>query len=328
MRTALSFAALFLSVIFLQLHAGALGPLDALGGLQEGFSTTEIGVLGSAHFVGFFIGCWGAPRLMGSTGHIRAFAAFAATGAIAALLHPLFIDPVGWAVMRVATGLCVAGCYTIVEAWLQAKVTNETRGRTLGIYRFVDLGASVAAQLLIGFLTPAAYASYNILAILACAALLPLVLTTSKPPPAPIAPRLRPLKAFRLSPLGVAGVITAGVTMPSFRMVGPIYGREIGLTVDQIGFFPGSRPSWRGADPGSRGMVGRQDRPALGFDPFFRSCRSSFAAQSARRSTQAQRSFSLPPLRLAQRPCLSFQYPPPTQTTLPNQKMLSSFPPV
>ena len=237
MRLLISFAALFLSVVLLQLHSGAIGPLDALSGVQEGFTLTQIGLLGSAHFVGFFVGCWGAPRLMGSAGHIRAFAAFAAMGTIGALAHPLILDPVAWVFFRMMTGLAVAGCYTVVEAWLQAKVTNETRGRTLGIYRLVDLGSSLVAQLLIGVLAPASYVSYNILAMLCCAALLPLVLTTAKPPAAPAAPRLRPLKAMRMSPLGAAGVIVAGVTMPAFRMVGPVYGAEMHLSTEQIGYF-------------------------------------------------------------------------------------------
>ena len=82
MRMLISFAALFLSVALLQLSSGGVGPLDALSGIVLGFSTTQIGLLGSAHFVGFFIGCWWAPRLMGSVGHSRAFAAFTASGAI------------------------------------------------------------------------------------------------------------------------------------------------------------------------------------------------------------------------------------------------------
>ncbi len=122
MRLMISFAALFLSVILLQLSTGGVGPLDALSGFALGFTTEQIGLLGSAHFVGFFIGCWLAPRMMGNVGHSRAFAAFTATGAIGLLAHMLVIDPYAWAVMRIASGFCVAGCYTIIEAWLQAKI--------------------------------------------------------------------------------------------------------------------------------------------------------------------------------------------------------------
>jgi MFS family permease len=237
MRLPLSFVALFLSVALLQLSSGGVGPLDAISGVTLGFTTAQIGVLGSAHFVGFFIGCWWAPRLMGTVGHARAFAAFTALGAIALMAHMLLTEAWAWSLMRVATGLCIAGCYTIIEAWLQAEVTNETRGRAMGLYRIVDMGASLVAQLLIGVLTPAAYVSYNILAILCCAALLPMVVTKSPQPSTPSAPRLRPMLAVARSPLAAAGVIVAALSSASFRMVGPIYGQGVGLALDQIAVF-------------------------------------------------------------------------------------------
>lgn len=237
MRMLVSFAALFLSVLLLQLSTGGVGPLDALSGLMLGFSTEQIGLLGSAHFLGFFVGCWWAPRLMGTVGHSRAFAAFTATGAIALIAHMLVVDAYAWAVMRIASGLCVAGCYTVIEAWLQAKVTNDTRGRAMGVYRVVDMSGSLAAQLVIGVLTPASYVSYNLLAILCCAALLPLTLTRVSQPETPDAPRLRPMLAVTRSPLAAAGVIVAALSSASFRMVGPVYGQEVGLAAGQIAWF-------------------------------------------------------------------------------------------
>ena len=237
MRLLISFAALFLSVVLLQLSTGGVGPLDALSGLALEYTTAQIGLLGSAHFFGFFIGCWWAPRLVGTVGHSRAFAAFTAAGAIGLLGHMMVTDPYAWAVMRVASGLCVAGCYTVIEAWLQAKVTNATRGRTMGTYRVVDMGASLAAQLLISVLPPATYFSYNLLALLCCAALLPLTLSRLRQPETPAAPRLRPMLLIARSPLATAGVLVAALSSASFRMVGPLYGQQVGLAVDQIAGF-------------------------------------------------------------------------------------------
>ncbi len=237
MRMMISFAALFLSVILMQLASGGLGPLDALSGLALEFSTTEIGLLGSAHFLGFFIGCWWSPRLMGSVGHSRAFAAFTAAGTISLIAHMLVVDAWAWAAMRVAMGLCVAGCYTVLEAWLQAKVTNETRGRAMGTYRLVDMGASLVAQMLISVLEPASYVSYNLLALVCCAALLPITLTTATQPETPSAPRLRPGLAIACSPLAAAAVVVAAMSSATFRMVGPLYGQQVGLPVEQIAWF-------------------------------------------------------------------------------------------
>lgn len=237
MRILISFAALFLSIIFLQLGTGGIAPLDALSGIQAGFSRGEVGLLGSSHFIGFFIGCWWAPRLMGAIGHSRSFAAFTAVGTIGILAHTLITDPYMWSLFRIMSGLCIAGSYTVIEAWLQAKVTNETRGRTMGIYRIVDIGGSLGAQLLIAVLEPGYYISYNLLALLACAALVPITLTRVTPPKMPSAPRLRPSMAWQLSPLAAAGVVAAGLTTASYRMVGAVYGVEVGLSNDQIAIF-------------------------------------------------------------------------------------------
>ena len=238
MRMLISFASLFLSAALLQFSSGAVGPLDALTGLSVGFSTAQVGLLGSAHFVGFFIGCWWAPRLMGSVGHSRGFAIFTATGAIGLAAHVIVEDPYWWALFRVGSGICVAGCYTVIEAWLQAKVTNETRGRAMASYRMVDMGASLIAQFMIGALANLeTYVAYNLLTIVCCASLLPLALTRSPQPATPKATRLKPAMAWTASPLAVAGVLVAALSSASFRMVGPIYGQEVGLAPGQIGAF-------------------------------------------------------------------------------------------
>ena len=237
MMVMISLSSLLLSAILLQLGSGGLGPLDVLSGLELGYSTEQIGLLGSAHFVGFFFGCWWAPRLIGVIGHSRAFAVFTAAGTIGVLAHMLLINPYAWSGMRILSGMCVAGCFTVIEAWLQAKVNNQNRGRVFSIYRIADMSGSAAAQLIIGILDPAHYTSYILLSILCCASLLPLALTRIPQPQTPGRLRLRPLLAVRTSPMATSAVIAAGATSASFRMIGPIYGREVGLEISQLGFF-------------------------------------------------------------------------------------------
>ena len=50
MRLIISFAALYLSVVLLQLSNGGVGPLDALSGLRLKFTTDQIGLLGLVIF--------------------------------------------------------------------------------------------------------------------------------------------------------------------------------------------------------------------------------------------------------------------------------------
>ncbi|MEM9736728.1 MAG: MFS transporter, partial [Pseudomonadota bacterium] len=237
MRALVSFAALFVSIFLVQMGSGSLGPLDALAASARGFTAEEIGILGSAHFLGFFLGCWLAPRFVGQVGHSRAFAAAAAIGATGALLHPVLEGPLLWALLRVLTGMAIASAYTVVESWLQAKTENHNRGRVYGIFRVVDMGGQICAQAMIAVLDPASYAAYNIVAVFCCLCLLPLALSRRVAPEIPGTPRLRPLAAYRLSPLAAVGIIVAGMTGAAFRMVGPLYGLRFGLDAGQMAIF-------------------------------------------------------------------------------------------
>ena len=237
MRLLISFAALFLSALLIQLGSGSLAPLDTLSAAEFGWTPGQIGLLGSAHFAGFFIGCWGMPRMIGMAGHSRAFATAAAIGAVGVILHPVLQGPEYWAALRVLSGISIAGCYTVIEAWMQAKIKPGSRGRIYGVYRTVDLIGSMGAQAMIALLTPAAYVSYNIVAMFCVLCLVPLAVTRQVPPLIDHPPTLQPFRAWRVSPLACFTIIIAGATGASFRMIGPLFGTEFGLSHSQIAGF-------------------------------------------------------------------------------------------
>ena len=135
------------------------------------------------------------------------------------------------------SGFSVAGCYTLIESWLQAKITNDIRGRVFSIYRLVDMSGQIMANAVIATLTPASYISYNLLAIIMCLAILPLALTQSKEPELPERIDYQPLFAIRISPLAGLGVVVAGLSTATFGSVGPIYAIAVGLDLSQIALF-------------------------------------------------------------------------------------------
>lgn len=237
MSLLISLSALFLSVLFMQIGSGSLGPLDALSGQIHGFTPGEIGFLGSAHFVGLFAGCLINPWLIRRSGHSRTFAVMAAASAISAILHPIFINLWFWCLLRMLTGFAIAGAYTVIESWLQAKLVKSNRGKVFSVYRVVDMSGTILAQGIIATLEPGTYVAYNIIAMIACLSLLPLALTQSAPPKIPAQLGFRPLFALTLSPLAGIGVVTAGITMSAFRMVGPVYATEIGLSASETAIF-------------------------------------------------------------------------------------------
>ena len=237
MRLVISLSALLLSIVFVQVGSGSLGPLDALSGLELGFSSTAIGYLGSAHFVGFFIGCVVSPYIVIRSGHARAFAVMAAVSTISIILHPVLPEVWFWVILRVLSGFAVAGSYTVIESWLQSKLNKQNRGTVFSVYRMVDMTGTLLSQLVIAGLSPAHYVSYNLIAVVAALALVPLALTQNTMPALPKTQQFRPFFVFKLSPLAAIGVIVVGLTNSSFRMVAPVYAAQSGLEKSEIAIF-------------------------------------------------------------------------------------------
>ena len=237
MRLLISLSALLISTLFVQMGIGSLRPFDAISGQALGFSPVEIGLLASGHFAGFLLGCVFSPHLVRRAGHSRAFAVMAGAAVISIIAHPIIPDALFWTAIRVLSGFSVAGCYTLIESWLQAKISNENRGRIFSIYRLVDMSGQIMANAIIATLTPASYVSYNLIAIIMCLAIMPLALTQSKEPELPEATRYDPLFAYRVSPLAAFGAIVAGLSTATFGSVGPIYAIAVGLDLSQIALF-------------------------------------------------------------------------------------------
>ena len=237
MTTLLSISALLITVLLMQMGTGALGPLDTLSGIQLGFTTIEIGIIGAAHFTGFIIGCFGAPALVRRVGHARAYIVTVALSVIAILLHPIFPVFWAWCLFRVFTGLAIATSFTAIESWLNAKLTKQNRGRFFSLYRMMDMFGALIAQSLIAVLIPVEHLSYMLLAIILIVSLLPLGLTKSVQPELPETGRLDPLFAIRISPLAVIGVLIVGATGSVIRMIGPLFAYESNLGPVEIGLF-------------------------------------------------------------------------------------------
>ena len=237
MRVLISISALLISVFVFQMSTGTLGPLDALSGLAIGFSRTEIGLIGSSHFVGFIIGCFIAPMLVRRVGHARTFTFVTGLSIIGVLLHPIWHNLYFWMILRIFSGIAVAGAATVIESWLNAKLTNENRSRYYSFYRTFDMTGALCAQALIATLPPAVYLSYSLVAILLCLSFFPLALTQSVQPALPDHSRWRPFLAVQISPLAVVAVLIVGATGAAIRMIGPIFAFDNALSNAQIALF-------------------------------------------------------------------------------------------
>ena len=216
---------------------GLQGTLIALRATSEGFPPSFIGIMGAAYFGGFMLSCLWSPHLIRMVGHIRVFAAFASIASAGTLLLVLIIDPYAWIAIRAVMGFCFSGLFMVVESWLNESAGNQDRARLLSIYRLVDLGAVTGAQFLMPVFGTSGFALFAIMAMLFSLSLVPVSLSDRSKPKAPEAFKFDIGAIWRISPLACIGSLTIGLTNSAFRLIGPIYGQNMGLDVAGVALF-------------------------------------------------------------------------------------------
>ncbi len=216
---------------------GLQGTYIALRGSAEGFTPSTIGLIGAGYSIGFAVGCLYITRVLRSIGHIRTFAAMAAVAACCSILMPLIISPLFWTLMRFVIGISVASLFAVVESWINAKVTNANRARTLSVYRLVDLSSVTVAQYLIPTFGIEGPVIFSLIAIAMAMSLVPISVADRSSPSPPEAINYDIRAVWRISPLSVVGVVAVGLSMAAFRNIGPIYAQDIGMDVTEIATF-------------------------------------------------------------------------------------------
>lgn len=228
---------LFLGILLLMVGNGMQGTLLGIRGGLEGIGTLHMSVVMSAYFAGFLLGSLAVPRMIRAVGHVRVFAALGAMISSALILYAVEPGWIWWAVLRTAIGFCFCGVYITAESWLNARSTNENRGRTLSFYMIVQLLGIVAAQALLNIGDPRGYLLFVIASVTVSLALVPILLS---PQEAPAFQSIAPMsvrRLYRASPLGCVGVFLMGGVFAALSSMSSVWGGMIGLSVAQISGF-------------------------------------------------------------------------------------------
>jgi MFS family permease len=219
---------------FLLAASGLHGLLLPLRGQLEGFSTAALGLMGTAWAGGFVAGCYFAPRIVRRAGHVRAFGAFAASGAIIALLTGLLIDEFFWILLRAFTGFAMAGCFMVIESWLNERATNENRGTVFGLYMMVTYASIMAGQMIVAAGDVGTESLFMVTGIFFCLALLPTAVSSAAHPK-PLQDVSLDLKGlYATSPVSAGACLLIGVANGAWGTLGAVYGARIGISTAEI----------------------------------------------------------------------------------------------
>ncbi|MCX8567583.1 MULTISPECIES: MFS transporter [Hyphomicrobiales] len=219
---------------FLLAASGLHGLLLPLRGQEEGFSTTALGLMGTAWAGGFVAGCYFAPRVVRRAGHVRAFGTFAASAAIVALLTGLIVNEYVWIFLRAFTGFVMAGAFMVIESWLNERATNENRGTVFGLYMMVTYASIMAGQMMVAGGDVKNASLFMVTGILFCLSLIPTAVSSAAHPK-PLQDVSLDLKGlYANSPVASVACFLIGVANGDWGTLGAVYGARVGISTPEI----------------------------------------------------------------------------------------------
>lgn len=229
--------ALFLGLGLIMLGNGLQGTLVSIRAQFEVFDNTTTGLIIGGYFFGFFLGSSIVPKLVGRVGHVRVFGALASLSSVVILVFPIFVEPALWVAMRVITGFSYAGLYIVVESWLNDKAGNENRGQLLAIYMLVTSVGMGAGPLLMNIHSAADFHLFTLVSALVSLAAIPVLVSAAKSPDFDAPSTISLWKLYKISPLGLVGMLLQGVAAGALIGMGPVYVYQFGLTVADASYF-------------------------------------------------------------------------------------------
>ena len=196
----------------------------------EGFDPIWAGLIITGLSAGGLAGCILTGPLVRRVGHARAFMVLSALIALSNAAVGIGTYPIVWIAARALYGFCICGLFIVAQSWLNHTVANSIRGRvTAAFYVSYTVGIGIGYYLLAFVSIEGAQAALIGIAFTAVS-ILPVGLTRLAQPPAPEAASVALRQAWRVSPVGVAGMLAVGGLSMSISGFAPIHATAKGYS--------------------------------------------------------------------------------------------------
>ncbi len=189
----------------------------------EGFAPWVAGAIITAMAAGGLVGCLLAGPLVRRVGHARVFASLGAIVILSVLILALGAEPVLWIVSRGLYGFAVTGLFIVSQSWLNDASENVWRGRVIAVFYMTYVVSIGVGSFLLKFVSLDGLEGPLLSIFFAALAILPVGLTRLRTPPPPEAVSVAIRSVWRISPVGLVGLLAVGGLTMLVQGFAPIY---------------------------------------------------------------------------------------------------------
>jgi len=226
-----------LSMVFAGFASGLIYAWVPIRLSALGYDPSVAGMLISVTAVGGVLGCFITGALVRRLGQARTWLLALGMLLISYATLAFTEQPLFWGLGRLAYGIAMTQLFVVGQSWFNALVTNRFRGRvqaSLNTLFVVGIGVGGFG---IGFVSVDGNMAPLVALGLTLAALTPMLLPGLPRVPTPRAAQVRVLRAWRISPLAVSGMLFAGGVTMLVQGYAPIFAQAKGFEPAQIGLM-------------------------------------------------------------------------------------------
>jgi MFS family permease len=200
----------------------------------EGFQPWVAGAMITVMAAGGLAGCLFTGRLVGRVGHARVFATLAALVILSVLIIALGAEPVLWIASRGLYGFAMSGLFIVSQSWLNDACEDDWRGRVIAAFYMTYVLAIGTGGFLLRYVSLEGPQVPLFGIFFVTVAILPVGLTRLRTPPPPEAVSVAIASVWRISPVGLVGLLTVGGLSMLVQGFAPIYAAAEGYAKDDI----------------------------------------------------------------------------------------------
>ena len=208
----------------------------------EGYDPVWAGLIVTGLSAGGLAGCILTGPLVRRVGHARGFMVLSALIALSNTAVGAGTYPVLWIAARALYGFAICGLFIVAQSWLNDAAANDVRGRVMAVLSvayIMGLGVGYAMLALVDIReaqAPLIGIAFTALSIL------PVGLTRLAQPAAPRAASIALRQAWRISPVGIAGMLAVGGLSMSISGFAPIHATAKGYSQDDVAMLLAAMP--------------------------------------------------------------------------------------
>ncbi|MGE0502315.1 MAG: MFS transporter [Rhizobiaceae bacterium] len=200
----------------------------------EGYAPTWAGLILTGLSAGGIVGCFMTGSVVRRVGHARAYMTFSAMIILSSVVITAGIHPWLWIASRALYGFAICGLFIIAQSWLNDAVGNSIRGRVMAIFYIAYIAGLGLGSLALSFVDITTQAAPIIAIAFGALSIIPVGLTTLKAPPPPEAASIALAKAWRISPVGLVGMLAVGGLSMMVAGFAPIHATASGFTQSEV----------------------------------------------------------------------------------------------